>query len=194
MPRCRLTRTDAAVKPVRSAISGPVKPSTSRRTSVSRYASGSERTASSAACASAWAGPASWAARSVRQLDVIGAAAVEVGGAVAGNHGNPAAERRRIAQSVQAIPGGEEDVLDQVVHVGARAPAPAAARGRRARSDRTAGRTHADRRRAPAPTSRPSSDACAASNLATPGRRAGQDGTQRATSICARRTLTGHRR
>src|SRR5205085_2873990 len=36
MPRCRLTRTEAAVMPVRAAISGPVMPSTSRSTRVSR--------------------------------------------------------------------------------------------------------------------------------------------------------------
>src|ERR1700720_1819085 len=36
MPRCKLTLTDAAVRPVRKAISGPVIPSTSRNTSVSR--------------------------------------------------------------------------------------------------------------------------------------------------------------
>ena len=36
MPRWRLTRTDAGVRPVRSAISCPVMPSTSRSTSVSR--------------------------------------------------------------------------------------------------------------------------------------------------------------
>ena len=35
MPRCRLTRTDPGVSPVRSAISSPVMPSTSRSTSVS---------------------------------------------------------------------------------------------------------------------------------------------------------------
>src|SRR5258705_3037976 len=36
MPRCRLTRTEAGVSPVRVAISGPVIPSTSLKTSVSR--------------------------------------------------------------------------------------------------------------------------------------------------------------
>ena len=36
IPRCRLTRTESGVRPVRSAISGPVRPSTRRRTSVSR--------------------------------------------------------------------------------------------------------------------------------------------------------------
>ena len=36
MPRHRLTRTESGVRPVRRAISGPVIPSTSRRTSVSR--------------------------------------------------------------------------------------------------------------------------------------------------------------
>ncbi len=36
IPRCRFTRTDAAVSPVRSAISAPVIPSTSRSISVSR--------------------------------------------------------------------------------------------------------------------------------------------------------------
>src|SRR4029450_8018668 len=47
MPRCRLTRTDAGVSPVRSAISGLVSPSTSLRTSVSRYAAGRVRMISS---------------------------------------------------------------------------------------------------------------------------------------------------
>src|ERR1035437_10116317 len=36
MPRCRLTRTEPGVRPVRAAISGPVMPSTSRRINVSR--------------------------------------------------------------------------------------------------------------------------------------------------------------
>src|SRR5581483_7473395 len=41
MPRCRFTRTEPSVRPVRSEISGPLMPSTRRRTRVSRYASGS---------------------------------------------------------------------------------------------------------------------------------------------------------
>ena len=36
IPRCKFTRTDPAVSPVRSAISGPVIPSTNRKISVSR--------------------------------------------------------------------------------------------------------------------------------------------------------------
>src|SRR5215472_2290127 len=36
IPRCKLTRTEPVVIPVRAAISGPVMPSTSRRISVSR--------------------------------------------------------------------------------------------------------------------------------------------------------------
>ena len=36
MPRCRFTRTDAGVSPVRSAISGPVMPSIRRSANVSR--------------------------------------------------------------------------------------------------------------------------------------------------------------
>src|SRR5207249_5740909 len=53
IPRCRFTRTDAGVSPVRSAISGPDIPSTRRRTRVSLYASGSFWIVESAASASA---------------------------------------------------------------------------------------------------------------------------------------------
>jgi len=49
----KFTRTEPCVRPVRAAISGPVIPSTSRRTSGSRYASGNVRIAARIAWASA---------------------------------------------------------------------------------------------------------------------------------------------
>ena len=47
---------------------------------------------------------------------------MEVDRAVAGNHRHPAAERCGIAQAVEPVPGGKEDVLYQIVDVAIRHP------------------------------------------------------------------------
>ena len=77
---------------------------------------------SSAACASASRLRSAGRLEIVRQLDVSGGAAVEVGRAVPRDHREPAAEGRRIAQGLEPVPGRQEHVLHQVVHVLPRHP------------------------------------------------------------------------
>ncbi len=144
---------------------------------------GSDRMTSRIACASAWRAVASRAARSVGQLHVVGDSAMEVGRAVAGNHRQPAAERRRIAQRRRAASrrSGRHPARDR--RRPPAAPAPGAARGPPGRSDRTGAPKAPSSPARAAPTSRASSDAWAASNRAASGPApAGRDATR--TSIC----------
>ena len=147
IPRCRFTRTDAGVSPDRSAISAPLIPSTSRISSVSRYASGSVRTMSRTAKRLRFDRIA--AGHVVRQLDLLVRLAQIVGRAVARDGGDPAAERRRVAQLADAGVGGEKHVLHQIVDVAAR-DAPEQDRVDHPRRSRRRGaRRHRGRRRRP---------------------------------------------
>ena len=84
---------------------------------------------------------------------------MEVGRAVAGNHRQPAAERRRIAQAVEPVPGGKEDVLDQIVDVASRHPGQEQAVDDAGVAIVQARRTHPGPRARAAPTRPASSDA-----------------------------------
>ena len=118
MPRCRLTRTDPAVRPVRAAISGPVMPSTSRSVNVSRYASGSPRMM---AMHGHRFGPILVGRRQgVRQLRGLGRATQVIGRAIARDRRQPPAESGRVAQRCSRCIADEEHVLHEVFGVQAR--------------------------------------------------------------------------
>ena len=160
MPRWRFTRTDAGVRPVRAAISGPVIPSTSRSTSVSRYASGNVRMTASAASASVRSGsvrPTS----SVRGLNGLRSAAQVIGRPVARDGRQPAAECLRIAQCPHRPPPPD---LPQ------RASRPRAPANGRLPADAPAAGDQPARCRSNRSTARWPATACSSSRCRTPTR------------------------
>ena len=115
MPRCRFTRTEPGVRPVRSAISGPGQsfhePQDQRLAiRVGQRADRGQRDVG-----------VRLAGRGARRLEIVGklhevrGPPVEVGRAVARDHRDPSAEGRRVAQIVEPPPRRQEHVLDEVL-------------------------------------------------------------------------------
>ena len=140
MPRCRFTRTDPGVRPVRSAISGPgqsfheaqdqrlaigVGQRADRRQRDVGVGLAGRGARATRGCREARRSPRSRRWKSVARLRAI----------IAIQPPNAAG----IAQVVEPPPRRQKDVLDEIVHVVARRPASSSRRGPRARIARTGG-------------------------------------------------------
>jgi hypothetical protein len=57
-----------------------------------------------------------------RQLDGVSGVPMEIDGSIARNHRQPSAERRRLPEPGEPVPGRQKHVLDQVLDVNPRDP------------------------------------------------------------------------